>query len=104
MDGLGGQSVIVKVTHKSTEHLGCLVHCSSSRTLISLITCGSRKPIATVIRKMSLHVITPPVVPHDDAPPPPTSGTSRIEPTSGRWTGRGTGQSMLGPWCVRQSW
>ena len=36
---------------------------------MSLTTCGSRKPIATVIRKMSIHVITPPVVHHDDATP-----------------------------------
>jgi hypothetical protein len=31
------------------------------------MTCGSRKPVATVIRQMSVHVITPPVVHHDDA-------------------------------------
>jgi hypothetical protein len=29
--------------------------------------CGSRKPVATVIRQISVHVITPPVVHHDDA-------------------------------------
>ncbi len=102
MDGLGGQIVIVKVTHKGTEHLGCPVHGYSSRMLISLTTCRSRKPIATVIRKMSGQVSTPPVVHRDDGPS--TSGTSRIEPTSGRWTGRGTGPSMVRPRCVRQSW
>src|SRR5438132_9882486 len=32
MDCLGGQSVIVQVTHKGTEHLGCPVHGCSSRT------------------------------------------------------------------------
>src|SRR5438132_13393374 len=32
MDCLGGQSVIVQVTHKGTEHLGCPVHGYSSRT------------------------------------------------------------------------
>src|SRR5919109_41368 len=47
MDGLGGQIVIVKVTHKGTEHLGCPVHCSSSRTLISLTT--------PVLRKYRVH-------------------------------------------------
>src|SRR5512132_197969 len=67
MDGLGGQIVIVQVTHKATEHLSCPVHGYSSRTLMSLTTCGSRTPIATVIRKMSIYVITPPVVHHHDA-------------------------------------
>jgi hypothetical protein len=33
-------------------------------------SCGSRKPIATVIRKMGVHVITPPVVHHDAATHP----------------------------------
>src|SRR5687768_9365203 len=70
MDGLGGQIVIGKVTHKGTEHLGCPVHCYSSRTLMSLTTSGSQKPIATVLRKMSIHGITPPVLTHDDATQP----------------------------------
>src|SRR5882724_2516395 len=70
MDGLGGQIVIVQVTHQGTERLGCPVHGYSSRTLMSLTTCGSRKPIATVIRKMSVYVITPPVVHHNDATHP----------------------------------
>ena len=33
--------------------------------------CGSRKPVATVIRQLSVHVITPPVVHNDDATHPP---------------------------------